>query len=333
MGTLRTAPIIVTAAILLAAAASGCGSSSPSQPEETSALLSLAGDVDATRMMDSIAYLAGEDLGGRPAGSSASTALEEYLQGQLEEFGLEPVGLPGLDGYRQEFEVPAERCFLEEAQPPEAVAVCANLIGGIPGERDGEMVILTANYDGLGKDSDTGEIYPGADYNASGAAAVLELARVFSSRKEKPARTMVFALLGAEECGAYGSRALADALQAGGLRQAVQVINLEGLGAGEGDYMDVWDLNYRKNRAAVAAVESAADALGVELELGGADPGSSASTFFLYHLPAVTCDWSWFERGEHPDFHLPGDTADKINRDGLLAAARVVAGAAWLLSQ
>jgi Peptidase family M28 len=329
---MRLKIVCIVAAILLASAAFGCGSSSsPSSDEEQ--LQSLAKEVDASRMMETVEYLASEELSGRPAGSPASATLEEYLEARLEELGLDPVGRLGLDGYRQEFQVPAERCFLEEEMPADATVTCANLIGGIPGEPDSEMVVFTANYDGLGRDAETGDIYPGADYNASGAAAVLELARVFSSRKEKPAKTMVFALLGAEECGAYGSQALADALQANDLRQSVRIINLEGLGAGDGDYMDIWDLNYRKNRPTVEAMDSAAYALDVELELGGADPGTAASIFFLYHLPAVTCDWSWFERGEHPDFHLPSDTPDKIDQDGLLAVTKVVAGAGWLLAQ
>jgi hypothetical protein len=97
--------------------------------------------------------------------------------------------------------------------------------------------------------------------------------------------------------------------------------------------MDVWDLNYRKNRPTVEAVDEAASLLDLELELGGADPGTSAGTFFLYHIPAVTCDWSWFERTDHPDFHLPSDTADKIDREGLLRVTQVIAVAAWTLTE
>ena len=230
-----------------------------------------------------------------------------------------------MEGYRQEFQVPAERCFLEEPLAVDTAVTCANIMGMIPGDPGGEMVVVVANYDGLGRDPDTGAIYPGADYNASGASAVLELARVFATGEEKPRATLVFALLGAEECGGYGSKALADSLQAEELRDRVHVINLEGLGAGDGDYMDVWDLNYRKNQPAVKALDEAAALLGVELELGGQDPGTSAATFFLYHIPAVTCDWSWFERNEHLDFHLPSDTPDRLNPEGMLKVTRVVA--------
>ncbi len=329
MRLLEVAMVLSLATVLVAAAA-GCGGSSQTSEESDGFLTSLAEAVDTGRMVQDIEYLASEELRGRPSGSPESSELEAFLARRLEELGLKPVGALGLDGYRQEFPVPTERCFLEK--PPRSPTVtCANILGEIPGE-GGETVVVTANYDGLGVDAVTGELYPGADYNASGAAAVLELARVISSLRERPRSTVVFALLGAEECGGYGSSALAEALEAEGFKSRVHIINLEGLGAGDGDYMDVWDLNYRKNRPAVKALDEAASLLGVTLEIGGADPGTSAATFFLHHLPAVTCDWSWFQRNEHPDFHLPSDSVERLKRDGLAAVARVTAVAIWLLA-
>jgi hypothetical protein len=319
----------------LLALSAGCGdSATPSTtsdkvPEST---LALADDVDVSRMMEVVEFLSSEELKGRPTGSNESSQVQDYLEGQLSELGLMPVEQLGLEGFRQEFEVPPDRCFLEEPPPSDQPVIAANVLGMIPGESTEDMVILTANYDGLGRDNETGSIYPGADYNASGVSAVMELATIFASLDEKPQETLVFAFLDAEECGSYGSQALAEALEAGGFRRNVRVINLEGLGAGEGDYMDIWDLNYSKNRETVEAVELAAEALEVELELGGQDPGTSAAAFFLYHLPAVTCDWSWFERSEHPDFHLPTDTPDRINEVGMMKVAQVVVVAAMLLA-
>jgi hypothetical protein len=328
--------IVVTLAFIIAllAVSIGCDDGPPPATSEIvpESTLALADEVDVSRMMEVVGYLSSEELKGRPTGSTESAEVQDYLQEQLSELGLVPVEQLGLEDFRQEFEVPPERCFLENPPPSDQPVIAANILGMIPGESTEDMVILTANYDGLGRDLDTGSVYPGADYNASGVSSVLELATIFASLDDKPQKTLVFAFLDAEECGSYGSQALAEALETSGLRRNVRIINLEGLGAGDGDYMDIWDLNYSKNRETVEAVELAAEALGVELELGGQDPGTSAGAFFLYHLPAVTCDWSWFERSEHPDFHLPTDTADRIKEVGMLKVTQVVEVATMLLA-
>ncbi len=299
-------------------------------PEDRPILSSIAESVDVSRMMATVERLASEDFGGRATGTPEGVAVRDYLVARFQELGLSPAEPLGLSDYLQVFQVPADRCYLNREPQPDELVEAANVVGMIPGESE-EMVILTANYDGMGRDPQSGAFFPGADYNASGVSAVLEMARVFSSSGRKPARLLVFALLDGEECGGYGSSALAEAVEARGLRESVRVINLEGLGAGGEDYMDVWDLNYRRNRETVRALEEAADLLGVTLELGGQDPGSSAGIFFLYHIPAVNCDWSWFNRDEHPDFRQVTDTPDRLNRDGLLKATRVVAAAVWVL--
>jgi Peptidase family M28 len=332
---MRFRTLLVVLLIAALTAGLGCGSSTTQQNNDSAdsgSLRSLADLIDVARMMDTINYMADEQLKGRPTGSPESTELENYLEENLSEVGLKPVSELGLDGFRQEFEIPSERIFAENPPPPGQAVIGANVLGEIPGASSDEMVFLTANYDGLGRDAETGAIFHGADFNASGAAAVLELANVLSSTGQTPRKTLVFALLGGEECGNYGSRALAESLETAGLRQSVNIINLEGLGGGSGDYMDVWDLNYKKNRPTVQALEESAALLDVVLELGGADPGTSAGVFFLFHLAAVTCDWSWFDRSEHPDFHLPSDTPDKINQDGLGQVTKVVGLAAWMLA-
>lgn len=309
----------------------GCG---PSGSEETSSLdhlLALAEKVDLSRMKAEVEYMAGDELEGRPTGSPRLRILQDHLLKAWDEAGLEPLTELGLEDFRQEFEVPPDRCFYE-GLPPDVPVIGVNIIGKIAGDPGEEMVIITANYDGLGRDSGNGVIYPGADYNASGASAVMELARLFSTLDHPPEMSLVFALLDAEECGNYGSQALAEALESRGLKQKVHIINLEGLGGGTGDYMDVWDLNYRKNVPTVKALNEAAALLGVEVEPGGADPGTSASTFFLYHIPAVTCDWSWFEREDHPYFHQPEDTPENLNTAGMVNVTKVVLVAAGSLA-
>jgi Zn-dependent M28 family amino/carboxypeptidase len=84
-----------------------------------------------------------------------------------------------------------------------------NVIAKITGsKRPDEYIIYTAHWDhlGTGKPDETGDsIYNGALDNASGSAALLELARVFKNMKTKPERTIIFLHVTAEEQGLWGS--------------------------------------------------------------------------------------------------------------------------------
>ncbi|MCF6360082.1 MAG: M20/M25/M40 family metallo-hydrolase [Cyclobacteriaceae bacterium] len=82
-----------------------------------------------------------------------------------------------------------------------------NLVGVIEGKRSNEILLYSAHYDHLGtKNNAQGDsIYNGANDDASGVTAVIELARYFKS-KGKPERTLMFVAFTAEEVGGYGSK-------------------------------------------------------------------------------------------------------------------------------
>lgn len=83
-----------------------------------------------------------------------------------------------------------------------------NVIGKITGEKPEEYIIYTAHWDHLGigrKDASGDSIYNGALDNASGTAGLLEIAKAFKSLENKPARSLVFLAVTAEEQGLWGS--------------------------------------------------------------------------------------------------------------------------------
>ncbi|MEM1095636.1 MAG: M20/M25/M40 family metallo-hydrolase [Bacteroidota bacterium] len=106
-----------------------------------------------------------------------------------------------------------------------------NAYGVLPGsERPDEYVIYTAHWDHLGKaEGMQGDnIFNGALDNASGIAGLLELAEAFTSLEARPARTIVFLAVGAEESGLLGSAYYASN-PVYPLAQTAAVINMDGL--------------------------------------------------------------------------------------------------------
>jgi Zn-dependent M28 family amino/carboxypeptidase len=111
----------------------------------------------------------------------------------------------------------------------------ANVLGLLPGsdpKLSREVVLYTAHHDHLGikADAKPGEdaIYNGAVDNASGVAAMLEVARAFTSLPKAPPRSILFAAVAAEEQGLLGSQYLAEHLPVHPGRVAAD-INIDGL--------------------------------------------------------------------------------------------------------
>jgi len=103
----------------------------------------------------------------------------------------------------------------------------ANVVGVIEGKRSDEYVLFSAHYDHLGvRDVEGDAIYNGANDNASGTTAVIQLARHFKSG-DQPERTLLFVGFTAEESGGYGSRFFSEQLDP---EQIVAMFNIEMIG-------------------------------------------------------------------------------------------------------
>ena len=152
-----------------------------------------------------IGVLAHDSMGGR---DTPSPGLEMAAAWAAEEFagmGLEPGGDDG--SFIQRWEYSPRRRSESES---ETVAV-PNVVGLLPGSdptlRD-EWVVFTAHFDHVsGPADETGDaIYNGADDNASGTAAVMELAEAFAMLPAAPRRSTAFVLVSGEEKGLLGAR-------------------------------------------------------------------------------------------------------------------------------
>jgi Peptidase family M28 len=176
--------------------------------------LSLAGsarthhrDRLADRIHGEMEFLASDALQGRGSGTHDELVAATYIASELREMGISPMGDNG--DYIQN--VSGEFQFWGQAKKQWNTR---NVIGVIPG-RGGrikdEVLLLTAHLDHIGirKPVNGDDIYNGADDDASGCIAVLQLARALSHGKA-PRRTVIFAFFGSEETGGQGDRYFLD---------------------------------------------------------------------------------------------------------------------------
>lgn len=231
-----------------------------------------------------VRVLAGEEFAGRETGTEGEAKAAKHIIAEMRKAGLQPV-----------------------LQPFEGHGTTGrNVIAVIHGSID-EAIVVGAHYDHLGGDGK--KVYCGADDNASGTAVVIEMARRFA---KKPARrTIILAAFSGEEMGILGSRyyvnhpvaaettvAMINLDMVGRLRE-----NLIVFGADTGDkfkeYLADSPVKIAYNKEAVGP--------------------SDHTSFVLKGIPAVH-----LFTGAHPDYHKPGDTADKVNYEGLKQVADLV---------
>jgi hypothetical protein len=210
----------------------------------------------------------------------------------------------------------------------------ANVLGLLPGAGPAvaaECVVVGAHYDHLGLGGETSmapgvsAVHPGADDNASGVAALLQIAGALAAGGPNR-RTVLFAAFGAEELGLLGSAWLVKALPAACPLEKLQLmVNLDMVGRPSRGKVYVDGADTAKGlRAAVAGWADWRPRIPLQLAFGGDGYGPSDHTsFYARGVPVL-----FLFTGAHGDYHRPTDTADKLDPEGLAAVARLAFRAA-----
>jgi len=179
------------------------------------------------RISQYIADLTSEEMAGRRVGTEGEKKAALYIAEFFKEAGLEPAGDQGT--YFQTFPIGRYEPVMNEKRVTLRSVVgegaqAENVLGILPGKEKG-YIVVSAHYDHLGIIN--GKVYPGANDNASGVAAVLELVRELKGRK--PAYSILFAMWSGEEAGLSGSEYFCNNPTVP-LRQIKAVINLDCIG-------------------------------------------------------------------------------------------------------
>jgi hypothetical protein len=305
----RLSGLLLTASLLGAASLPGGSSVAPSgidTSDEEAALAALA--ADSALILEDVRYLASDELEGRGVGTEGSRLARVRLVERFSEAGLDPVP-PG-------FEHPFT--FTRRNDPEERAGV--NVLAVRSGtDRAGKVIVVSGHYDHVGVRN--GQIYNGADDNASGAVGITALARAL---RGIPLRhTVVFAAFDAEESGLSGARAFV-ATPPVPLDSIVLNLNLDMVARTAGT---LWAAGAHHTPSLRPVLESVASRSPVTLRLGHDRPGAPEgddwtrqSDHFAFHSVGIPFIYLGVE--DHPDYHRPTDDFERVDPGEYMNALR-----------
>ena len=258
-----------------------------------------------------VAYLASRELEGRATGTAGGDSAAAYIARQYEHLRL-----PGI--IRTECNAAPEcpvtyfQFFKVEGSVGQNIVV---LIPGTDSSLRNQYIVVGAHYDHLGHsprgslDPDAGwRLRPGADDNASGTAAVLELGRRFAAHPLR--RSVLIVHFDAEELGLIGSGVFIDHPPIP-RRSMVLMVNFDMVGRMRGKQL-IADVSSR-NDAIRALVDSAANAAGVHVRFSSETDGRTDDSRFKRVGIATVSLFTGF----HSDYHRATDVASRINVSGI----------------
>lgn len=270
-----------------------------------------------------IGFLASDQLQGREASEKGGKIAGDYIISMLKQIGLKPL----FNDYAQPFDAyRAERQKKGQYQiHPDSIAILKkdvhqklsmrNILAKIDGKNSNEIVIIGAHYDHLGMDKhlEGDKIYNGADDNASGVSAVLQVAKAFLETGVQPERTVIFAFWDGEEKGLLGSRYFTMTYPE--LNKVKGYLNYDMIGRNHDDLKPQYVVYFYTASKPVFGEWLKKDIETYRLQLepdyrswdnpvGGSDNGSFAKA----GIPII-----WYHTDGHADYHMPGDSAEKIN--------------------
>lgn len=207
-------------------------------------------------------------------------------------------------------------------------AKTANVIGYLDGtdpDVKDEAIVVGAHFDHLGFGGegsgslvpDVHEIHHGADDNASGSAALLELEQAIAARKETLRRTFIFTAFSGEEIGTLGSSYYVNHPLVP-LERTIAMVNMDMVGRLDGKALTIYGTGTSPAWNDLLSSNNSDSTFTLKLVPDGVGP-SDHSQFYGKDIPVL-----FFFTGTHADYHKPSDTWDKINYGGEVLVTRYV---------
>ena len=304
-----------------------------------------ANSINNTDLYKHIEVLSSDSLEGRETGKPGQKMAAEYIANQFKKIGIPPYKRKT---YYQKFKVKSERhickcddcdlTFFKRIFKANQTIKGENVLGYIEGsDLKDELLIITAHYDHLGKHDSL--IFNGADDDASGVSAALEIAEAFMLAKKEgngPRRSILIMPVSGEEKGLLGSRYYTDN-PIYPLESTVANLNIDMIGRlddwhDNGNYVyligsdrlsyDLHDLNEKINN----------EYIGIDLDYRFNDKDDPNRYYYRsdhYNFAKNNIPVIFYFNGVHEDYHKPSDTIEKLDFDKINTITKLIFLTAW----
>jgi hypothetical protein len=288
---------------------------------------------ERSALLDDVRTLSSPEYEGRKTGTPGNRKAQALIEQRFAGLGLQPFG----GSFRQPFTFKHHsiKGLVTPGRPYEtAYNDASNIVGYLRGTASPDRyLVISAHYDHLGIRN--GKLYPGADDNASGVAAMLALAAWFKANP--PQHSVIFAAFDAEELGLEGAHAFVARLPVP-KEQVVMNLNFDMIAhnnenqifaAGTHHYPFLKPLV--EQAAAASSVQVTAGHDRPQLLAGSVEDWTSSSDHGAFHKAGIP--FLYFGVADHEDYHAPSDTFARINPDFFARVTQMLTGLAHSLDR
>ncbi len=288
-------------------------------------------NLDKEKLIADLKFLSSKKLEGRKPSTAGSKMAQMFISQRFESNKLEKFNR----SYFQKFSFThysIKALILPDRQFKNEFKDAQNIFGFIRGKKyPNKFIVISAHYDHLG--IKRGEIYPGADDNASGVAAMLSLTDYFSANQ--PDHSIIFSAFDGEELGMHGVRYFFENLPVS-KNQIVLNINLDMLSRNDKNQIYASGLVHYK--FLIPEIEKIKKISKVEIMYGHdtsflvdltGDDWTTRGDHALFHENGIP--YIYFGVEDHPDYHKPTDTFERVNQIFYFNVVEMVLSTVFLL--
>ena len=285
-------------------------------------------EIDAVSLLSDLKEISSDAYEGRGFSTKGNYKAQEYIAKRFEEIGMTPYLESGfiqkfeqkLSGRSRQRLFPIENPAEDFSNVPDTTVVGGNVVAKIKGQSE-KTIVITGHLDHLGIRN--GELYNGADDDASGTCALIALAAYF--KNSKPKHTLIFAAVDAEEVGMYGAEYFASN-HPNVKENVVLNINMDMIAHNDANELYAVGLyHYPQLKPQLEKLDSS-----INLLFGHDDPNNKevqdwtySSDHRIFHQRKIP--FVYFGVDDHKDYHQPTDTFENINQEFYIAAVKLIA--------